>query len=273
MTLDPLELAGLRLAIGEQAPELLPNIATDALVRGLDSPALREAAGVSPRDVDDARDLFEKALRELGLGPPAGEQEALWCLIRYTAQQIVDGGTSPSAGAAWIASVWRRATPEGDLRIFVGLMSELEDHPDSWPAIDGGIVREAEELLRRPRPRTWVQLRAQHQRWPLWRPSPPDAFEPSEGQLSDRLRADLREWSRRVEEAGPPTEWGVSQFSGPREAEAFVTQGRSLVDRLQQELGPEYHVEYWPEPTHPYGGFRPASVAQRSRRRWRRDER
>jgi hypothetical protein len=87
---DSVELAVLRLAVGEQPSEELPAIATDALVRGLDSPTLRQAAGVSPRDVHDAEDLFRAAVAELGIDLPH-EQEALWRLVRYTAEQIASG--------------------------------------------------------------------------------------------------------------------------------------------------------------------------------------
>jgi hypothetical protein len=116
--MDPVELAALRLAIGEQASEQLPGIATDALVRGLDSPALREAAGTSPREVRDATDLFKAALAELEIDLP-DEQEALWRLVRYTAMQIKltrDASrpmrAPPGSGATPITASRPRATSE-----------------------------------------------------------------------------------------------------------------------------------------------------------------
>jgi hypothetical protein len=57
-TLHPVEdafrmltLAAVRLAVGEQPSEELFTLAADALALGVDSPALREAAGVLTRDV------------------------------------------------------------------------------------------------------------------------------------------------------------------------------------------------------------------------------
>src|SRR4029078_1676242 len=93
-----LELAALRLAVDEQPPEDLPVVAADALARGFDSPALREAAGISRRDIRDARDRFEDALAELGIAIP-GRVDAVWQLVRRVAREIVDGDVSPYDGA------------------------------------------------------------------------------------------------------------------------------------------------------------------------------
>jgi hypothetical protein len=47
----------------------LVDVAVRAMASGMDSPALRELAGLSPIDPRDARDLFNKALRELNVAP------------------------------------------------------------------------------------------------------------------------------------------------------------------------------------------------------------
>jgi transcriptional regulator with XRE-family HTH domain len=59
----------------------LPGLATDALSQGLDSPALRELAGTSLRDVRDARDFILVALSELGI-TLLDEQQVLWELVQ-----------------------------------------------------------------------------------------------------------------------------------------------------------------------------------------------
>ena len=141
--METLELAALRLATGLQVPEELPSIAADALVGGFDSPMLRVAAGASTRDPDEARDTFTAALAELGIEIP-GLEEALWRLVRYTADQIVSGQVSPYDGAAWIWwKVQIRMQAEGDLRIFAGLASEWEELPNQRIEIDRAIVEEA----------------------------------------------------------------------------------------------------------------------------------
>ena len=129
--------------------------------RGVDSPSLRELGGLARGDVREAADLFQAALDELGIDLP-NEDEALWNLVRWTARRILTGETPPIEGARWI---WRgasyRVQEEGDLRIFIGLASEWDDHPDTRPEIDRQIVEEAAELLDRPAPRRWLQLHAE----------------------------------------------------------------------------------------------------------------
>ena len=67
--------------MGTLPSEQLPGLATDALSQGLDSPALRELAGTSPRDVRDARDFILVALSELGI-TLLDEQQVLWELVQ-----------------------------------------------------------------------------------------------------------------------------------------------------------------------------------------------
>jgi hypothetical protein len=84
----PLVERHTRLAVGTGTlpSEQLPGLATDALSQGLDSPALRELAGTSPRDVRDARDFFLVALGELGI-TLLDEQQALWELVQSVPEQ------------------------------------------------------------------------------------------------------------------------------------------------------------------------------------------
>ena len=46
--------------------ERVPEIATELLQRGHDTPSLRVAAGLLPSELDEARELFGRALAELG---------------------------------------------------------------------------------------------------------------------------------------------------------------------------------------------------------------
>lgn len=249
--MDPLELAALRLAIDEQPSEDLPGLAADALARGLDSPALRDAAGASPQDVREARDHFVAALDELGFVVPNAD-EAVWRLVEYRAKQIVDGEITPYDGASWI---WRSASlrveREGDLRIFEGLASEWEDDPEHRQGYDEQIVEEARVLLTRDQPRRWIKVMADYDCWPLWNPNPPRNVDPAELAISDELAADLAGWAADFDLNLDREDPARSGFSSPREAEAFVARGQVIVDRLQDELGMDWHVEYLPAPTHP----------------------
>lgn len=70
---DPLDVAAWRMAMGSLASEDRPEIATDALVRGLDGPPLRILAGQSRDDVRASADLFRVAVDELGIELPDGD--------------------------------------------------------------------------------------------------------------------------------------------------------------------------------------------------------
>lgn len=241
-------MAAWRLAAGNLASEDLPDIATAALVRGLDSPALRVLAGQSRNDVRDSMDLFRTALAELGMDLPDADS-AHWCLARRTAAAIVAGLIEPGQGATdlWLAKL--RVLDGGDLRIFVGLASELDDHPDDVEGIGARIIAEAQALLDRPEPRRWIKLMAVRGRSPLTQTAGHDDSEVDLEALhiSDGLRADLMSWDARFADA--LADWPDSGgFESVGQAEAFVRTGQQLVQRLQHELGSSYHVEYMPEP-------------------------
>jgi hypothetical protein len=85
---DPLEVAAWLAAVGRLASDDLPKIATEALVRGLDSPALCVLAGQARWDVRDSSDLFRDALGELGIEFPDADR-AQWHLARRAASDIV----------------------------------------------------------------------------------------------------------------------------------------------------------------------------------------
>src|SRR4051812_33321745 len=105
---DPLEVAAWRMAVGDLPSEDLPEIATDALVRGVDSAALLILAGQSSDDVRESADLFRAALDELCIDLPDPDS-ALWRLVRIIARSIVAGRISPANGATEIWRAYHRA--------------------------------------------------------------------------------------------------------------------------------------------------------------------
>ena len=145
----PLELAAMRIALNEQPSEDLPMIAAEAIERGLDSPALRDAAGTTPGEVREARDRFVTALGELGIDVP-DHADATWQYARRVARQILDGDVAAYEGAE---AIWSHLTelPEdtAERRDFCGLASEWEDKPNSRAACEASIREEAAALLRR----------------------------------------------------------------------------------------------------------------------------
>ncbi len=80
----------------------LPRIACDALVAGLDTPTLRELAGVTQREAHnslvDCRALLLRALEELGLDP-IPEDEARRQLAQLVSHDILDRRIDPFDGA------------------------------------------------------------------------------------------------------------------------------------------------------------------------------
>lgn len=139
--------AVLLSVLGEQPLESLPGLATDALVRGVDSPSLRELAGTPERAHEDARDLFITACHELGIAIPTPDQ-ARWSLAYEWAQAIVAGELTPIDGARRIWwQAWEHLGRPNDLTPFVAFASEWEDDPDHQVEYDDDIRREAARLV------------------------------------------------------------------------------------------------------------------------------
>ena len=241
------------MAVGSLASEDLPEIATEALVRGLDSPALRVLAGQSRDDVRDSADLFRVAFDELGICLPDADT-AQWRLARRTADDIAAGRIRPACGATELWRAYHKVRDNGDLRIFVGLASMLDDHPEDADQIEAHMVAAARELLARPEPRRWIKLMAVQGRSRLTQTAGFDDIEVDLDtlQLSDGLLSDLARWDAYFEAAlsGWPAAGG---FDSEYDAERFVATGQQIASQLQDELGADYHVEYMPEPIRPPG--------------------
>lgn len=243
---EPLELAALLWAIDKQPTDQLPDVATDALVRGLDSPALRELAGAPTTDYWQVKYLFENALSELGIDVP-DEQAALWRLAQNKAAEIVSGEVAPADGAHWIWSeVSDRIRREGDLRVFIGLASEWDDHPNERAEIERSIIDAARGLQGQKQPRRWLRIQARHGSAPVTDSGTRVELRPRDLPISGALVGALSTWA---DEYDATFEAGRDGFGSQTDAETFVRQGRELVERLQIELGSRYHVEYIPEPT------------------------
>jgi hypothetical protein len=218
-----LDTAALRWAIGSQPTEDLVDIACEALVRGDDSPSLRVLAGLPPDDYWAIKQAFDDTLSELGIRLLA-EQEALWQLARRIAQQIVDGEIAPLHGAAQIwADISNRIELEGDFRIFIGLSSEYEDHPDAKAELERDTVKAAQELLQRDRPRRWILLTARRGQLPLASPRSRDPIPADTLPIRLDLVESLAEWSKDYDRSG--SAWGASDR--PR--------GRSFAGRRTQD--------------------------------------
>jgi hypothetical protein len=148
--METLRRALVRLSVDDQPAEDLPEIATQALVRGIDSPALRELAGLSRDDARrGARDLYITAMAELGVQMPT-PTEAARELVRFWAAEMLAGRLTPYEASRLIW--WEGWTPLGmpdDLTPFVGLASEWEDNPEYRAEYEHDMLTEARALLDR----------------------------------------------------------------------------------------------------------------------------
>jgi hypothetical protein len=122
-----------RHAAGHLRDEGLPWIAAEALARGIDSPALRELAGLNQReDPCEIRDLYEVALEQLGVHAPTYE-EATRRQLRNVAKALASGELTDAevrrfhlvgGGEDWMTSA------EFTL---ADLVSDPDDFPYAYP--------------------------------------------------------------------------------------------------------------------------------------------
>jgi hypothetical protein len=134
----------------EMPPELVPEIASNALEKGCDSPTLRRLAGeTAPLTRHDLEPLVRRTFAELGFTLPDAAAATAF-LVNHWARLIVERKVEPYLGAKriwqfsnewWGKPEWQR------LSIFVGLASEWEDYPPGRDGFKKAILQEAERLL------------------------------------------------------------------------------------------------------------------------------
>ncbi len=85
-------------------PELLIEAALRALTAGVYSPSLLHLAALSRLEHEQAPELFDQVMEELGFGfhPPEGYWEGRLALARWWATEIVGGWLDPFEGASLI---------------------------------------------------------------------------------------------------------------------------------------------------------------------------
>ena len=126
---DSLAFYKLKLIRSEQLPEL----ATQALEDGLDTPSLRLLAGEFNPVMSEVGPLYENVLKELNLELPS-QQEAYYAIAKYYSKQIVNSELSPYDGAKkiWWEVCMYEDCPE-EFITFIGAASEIEELPSRYP--------------------------------------------------------------------------------------------------------------------------------------------
>ena len=119
--IQPLRMAAIRERLGQHvsSDQLIKN-ALDAVLAGIDSPALVQLAGLGRKEEPEARELFGLACDELGLAPtlPADPAAARWELTGWLERTNV----------AWHA--FAGGTSTGTKGSEGGTITLDEEHPD-----------------------------------------------------------------------------------------------------------------------------------------------
>jgi hypothetical protein len=94
-----------RLVGREVSSDELIQAGLDALLAGVNAPSLSVLAGLTRREEPEARELFDRVVDELDLGPrdlPDDLAAREWALLRWFAQLIVDGALDAKTGGKLI---------------------------------------------------------------------------------------------------------------------------------------------------------------------------
>lgn len=131
----PLRMLAIRRALVRVGADQLIQAGLDALLSGVDTPSLRQLAGLSRAEEPEAHDLFDSVIDELELMPtmPDDPTAARWELVRWWCQLIVDGQLAPEVGAALVSyEAWGELGYPESLQPLAGWLSEWEDWNESW---------------------------------------------------------------------------------------------------------------------------------------------
>ncbi|RKT15995.1 hypothetical protein BX285_0319 [Streptomyces sp. 1114.5] len=149
------------------APELLIEAALRALTAGGYSPSLLHLAALSSLEHEQAPELFDRVMEELGFGfhPPEDYWEGRLALARWWATEIVGGWLDPFEGASLI--LYEVAEPYGrceELSPLIDAMLGPAEHSGSPHRITADLTQVAQELLARIPPPAGPVTRTGEQR-------------------------------------------------------------------------------------------------------------
>jgi len=135
-------IVAAKWVLGLIPSQALPQLATDAMEAGFDSPALRELAGELHPTLGASGPLFETILDEIGVGIPDRSRAGL-VLARSYAAQITAGTLSPYEGAR---KIWRLQIDIEGLRHDLGPFAYWASEWDE--ADSAGRRRQCETAIR-----------------------------------------------------------------------------------------------------------------------------
>lgn len=131
--------------------EDLPMRAAEALARGVDSPVLRELAGLGRRsDPREIRGLYVEAMTELRIKMPSAE-EAFQREVLRVARDLVEGRLTPRQAASACPSWGQTSWGKGAFGDFVAQSSYFDDLIDEAyipePTLEAMLLDSARELV------------------------------------------------------------------------------------------------------------------------------
>ncbi|MFG3297069.1 hypothetical protein ACGF3G_50940 [Streptomyces sp. NPDC048179] len=139
-------------SMGEVSAGDVVSAACEALVAGLDSPALRILAACTRAEADyDVPDLLPPALDELGLAfYPVGSIAAREAVVRVLAARMLDGELTPRHLAFRIHQRFGHELPLAEGLAELDDEYDVLDYGDKTPEqVDGEVVAEARRLVQR----------------------------------------------------------------------------------------------------------------------------
>jgi hypothetical protein len=157
---DHLYMLAVEQRIGRRVEaDTLIQAAVVALVLEIDTPALRDLAGLTRSEEWRAHELFTQVIEELGLAArvPAADTEARWALARWWLQLIANGSLNAIEGGNLISyEAWDQLDRPAALQPFLAWTSEYDDWKDDWDTpretFKQQIIDDARDLLAGPWP-------------------------------------------------------------------------------------------------------------------------
>ncbi len=148
MVAENLRLVTAKYMLDAVGTDAIVSAATNALMEGVDSPSLRQLAGMNGADSAEVRAVFRATLRELQIESPT-PREAAMLVATEIAMRITRGVISPYDGAK---EIWQicAGLPEDELREldpFVYAASEWEERPKDRDRFAAGILGAAHDLV------------------------------------------------------------------------------------------------------------------------------
>jgi hypothetical protein len=151
------QVAVAKYLIGDFPTERFPDLASEALEDGIDTPTIIEIAGLKQPSYFDIQEFIPKLLDELGI-PPLTKHEAGLFLAKNIAGKIVSGELDPEKGAKELEQLWFKM--EYSLREWLenfsladDLISSLtttpdkNDQPRARDEMRKRIISDAKDLL------------------------------------------------------------------------------------------------------------------------------